>query len=87
MENVQIDNADPTLPPTIHIQFQCLVTFELVSVHDKIKRLLQEAPSVYGFADGENNWRFLSELPIFWELLLITTMNYLIDHIQNSLFL
>lgn len=55
MEDVEIPNADPALPPTIHIQFQRSVTFELVSVHDKVERLVQEAPSVYGFADGENN--------------------------------
>ena len=34
---------------------------------------MQEAPAVMGFADGENNSRFLSELPIFWVLLRFTT--------------
>ncbi len=55
MNDVEIPNADPALPPTIHIQFQRSVTFELVSVHDKVERLVQEAPAVYGFADGEDN--------------------------------
>ena len=54
MEDVAIDNPDPTQPPIIHIQFQRSVTFELVSVHDKVERLVQEAPAVFGFADGED---------------------------------
>ena len=54
MDDVMIRDPDPNNPPVRHIQFQRTVSFQLVGVHDFVKRLvLDEAPQVYGFADGE----------------------------------
>jgi hypothetical protein len=53
MDDVVICDPDPNNPPVRHIQFQCTVSFQLVSVHDFAERLVDKAPQVYGFADGE----------------------------------
>ena len=53
MDDVVIPDPDPNNPPVRHIQFQHTVSFQLVSVHDFVKRFVDEAPQVYGFADGE----------------------------------
>ena len=50
-----IPDPDPNNPPVAvgHIQFQRTVSFQLVHVHDFVERLVDEAPQVYGFVDGE----------------------------------
>jgi hypothetical protein len=54
MEDVTVPAANAGDADVVHIQFQRSVTFDIVSVHDKVERLVQEAPQVFGFADGEN---------------------------------
>jgi hypothetical protein len=46
MDDVEIPDPDPSNPPTCHIQFQHTVSFEFVSVHDLLKRLVDKALQV-----------------------------------------
>ena len=47
MEDKEIANPTPSLPPTVHIKFQCSVTFKIVSNHNKINRTCKKLQQLW----------------------------------------